>query len=206
MTCEDEINSISLIRPWNDRGLKRIGQTLISLSERKPSWPSSGSPSPRSGTPVPFDLPSGKWARELERVDAGSYIEILVSLTSDNKHATAVRRLRKARELIRHNHLEEALGEARKAVEAIRAEDGTSDTVRQARSKTPRDRDQRERWAFLVEDIFSLLSGAAHDDPGTTEHFVWPGRMSCPGDRYRWPAQQALGTEWPVETQSQRCA
>jgi hypothetical protein len=120
-----------------------------------------------------FDLPSGEWAQELERVDTGSYIEILVPLTSDNEHATAVRRLRKARELIRDNHLEEALGEARKAVEAIRAAEGTLDAVRQARSKHPRDRDQRERWAFLVEDIFSLLSGAAHDDPGTTEHFVW---------------------------------
>ncbi|MCK2238237.1 MULTISPECIES: hypothetical protein [unclassified Crossiella] len=120
-----------------------------------------------------FDLPGGEWAQELERVDVGSYVEILVPLTSDNEHATAVRRLRKARELIRDNHLEEALGETRKAVEAIRAADGTPDTVRQARSKSPRDRDQRERWAFLVEDIFSLLSGAAHDDPGTTEHFVW---------------------------------
>ncbi|WP_208720294.1 hypothetical protein [Amycolatopsis circi] len=120
-----------------------------------------------------FDLPSGEWAQELEGVDVGSYVEILVPLTSDNEHATAVRRLRKARELIRDNHLEEALGETRKAVEAIRAADGTPATVRQARSKSPRDRDQRERWAFLVEDIFSLLSGAAHDDPGTTEHFVW---------------------------------
>ena len=120
-----------------------------------------------------FDLPSGEWAQELERVDAGSYIEILVPLTSDNEHATAVRRLRKARKLIGDNHLEEALGEARKAVEAIRVAEGTLDTVRQAGSKHPRDRDQRERWAYFVEDAFSLLSGAAHDDPGTTEHFVW---------------------------------
>lgn len=120
-----------------------------------------------------FDLPSGEWAQELERVDAGSYVEILVPLTSDNEHANAVRRLRKARELLRDNHLEEALGETRKALEAIRAAECTPHTVQQARAKAPRDRDQRERWAFFVEDVFSLLSGAAHDDPGTTEHFVW---------------------------------
>lgn len=134
-----------------------------------------GDPAQLAGGPgeLGFDVPSGEWARELERVDAGSYLEILVPLTSDNEHATGVRRLRKARELIRHNHLEEALGEARKTVEAIRAAESTSDTVRQAGSKARRDRDQRERWAFLVEDVFSLLSGAAHDDPGTTEHFVW---------------------------------
>lgn len=120
-----------------------------------------------------FDLPSGEWAQELERVDAGSYIEILVPLNSDNEHATGVRRLRQARELIRHNQVEDALGEARKAVEAVRAAESTSDTVRQAGSKARRDRDQRERWAFLVEDVFSLLSGAAHDDPDTTEYFVW---------------------------------
>ncbi|WP_146175050.1 hypothetical protein [Umezawaea tangerina] len=120
-----------------------------------------------------FDLLSGEWAQELERVDAGSYLEILVPLTKDKDHATAVRRLRKARELVRDNHLEEALGETRKVIEAIRAADGTLDIARQARPKPPRDRDQRERWAFLAEDLFSLLSGAAHDDPGTTEHFVW---------------------------------
>ncbi|WP_433270669.1 hypothetical protein ACQPZF_10430 [Actinosynnema sp. CS-041913] len=61
----------------------------------------------------------------------------------------------------------QALGEARKAVETIRAAESTSDN-----SKARRDRDQCERWAFLVEDVFFLLSRAAHDDPGTTEHFV----------------------------------
>jgi hypothetical protein len=35
------------------------------------------------------------------------------------------------------------------------------------------ERDQPERWALMVEDLFSLLSGASHDDPGTTEFFEW---------------------------------
>jgi predicted pyridoxine 5'-phosphate oxidase superfamily flavin-nucleotide-binding protein len=120
-----------------------------------------------------FALPAGEWLQELERVDAATYVEILVPLTSNTEHANAVRRLRNARTLIQDDRVEEALAEARKTLEFVRKAGGTAQIVQQAAAKKPRDRDLRERWAYLVEDIFSLLSGAAHDDQGTTEHFTW---------------------------------
>lgn len=120
-----------------------------------------------------FALPASEWLQELERVDAATYVEILVPLTSNTEHANAVRRLRNARTLIQDDRFEEALAEARKALEFVRKVGGTVQIVQQATAKKPRDRDLRERWAYLVEDVFSLLSGAAHDDQGTTEHFTW---------------------------------
>ncbi|WP_143271416.1 hypothetical protein [Amycolatopsis echigonensis] len=120
-----------------------------------------------------FALSAGEWLQGLERVDAATYIEILVPLSSSAEHANAARRLRNARALIQDDRVEEALAETRKALEFVRKAGGTLQIVQQARSKSPRDRDLPERWAFLVEDTFSLLSGAAHDDQGTTEHFMW---------------------------------
>ncbi|WP_328647144.1 hypothetical protein OHS58_03790 [Amycolatopsis sp. NBC_00348] len=120
-----------------------------------------------------FAIPAGEWLQGLERVDAAAYVEILVPLTSNTEHANAVRRLRNARTLIQDDRVEEALAEARKALEFVRKTGGTLQIVQQAKGKNPRDRDLRERWAYFVEDTFSLLSGAAHDDQGTTEHFTW---------------------------------
>src|SRR5207245_8734677 len=67
-----------------------------------------------------FAIQSGEWAEALERVDAGSYVELLVPLPANRQHANAVRRLRSARDLVRDNKIEEALGESRKAVEKVR--------------------------------------------------------------------------------------
>lgn len=120
-----------------------------------------------------FALSAGEWLQELDRVDAATYVEILIPVTSNPEHANAARRLRNARTLIQNDCAEEALAEARKALEFVRKAEGTLNIAQQAKDKTPRDRDLRERWAYLVEDIFSLLSGAAHDDQGTTEHFKW---------------------------------
>ena len=120
-----------------------------------------------------FALAAGEWLQELERVDAATYVEILVPLTSGADQANAARRLRNARALIQEGRVEEALSEARKALEFVRTAEGTRQIVQQAAGKSSRARDLRERWAYLVEDTFSLLSGAAHDDRGTTEHFDW---------------------------------
>jgi len=127
-----------------------------------------------------FALSAGEWPQELDRVDAATYVEILIPVTSNPEHANAARRLRNARTLIQNDCAEEALAEARKALEFVRKAEGTLKIAQQAKDKTPRDRDLRERWAYLVEDIFSLLSGAAHDDQGTTEHFKWTRAVLSP--------------------------
>jgi hypothetical protein len=120
-----------------------------------------------------ISIQSGEWAEALERVDGGSYVELLVPLPANQELATAVRRLRKARELMRADKVEEALGEIRKAVERVRTAGGTLKLATAAVKKDTRQRTKEERWALYVESIFALLSGAVHDDEGTTEHFVW---------------------------------
>jgi hypothetical protein len=120
-----------------------------------------------------FSIQSGEWAEALERVDAGSFVELLVPLPTNKQLANSVRRLRKARELMRSDKVEEALGEARKAVEKVRKTYGTGKLAAAAGKKDARQHTKEERWAIYVESVFSLLSGAVHDDEGTTEHFVW---------------------------------
>lgn len=120
-----------------------------------------------------FSITSGEWLRAWEQVDAGSFMEVLVPLPEAPEYAKAVGRVRAARKLIQGDHLEEALGEARKAVEAVRAAYKTSNLAAAAKDKPRKERDKDERWALLVEDLFGLVSGAAHDDPDLSEHFEW---------------------------------
>jgi hypothetical protein len=82
--------------------------------------------------------------------------------------AGAVARLREARQLLLDDKYAPALGEARKALEPVRL--STRTAFRSARAKTdPHQRNLDERFAMLTEEIFSLLSGAAHDDPVTKD-------------------------------------
>jgi hypothetical protein len=126
----------------------------------------------RSSATEQFDIQPGEWAQALERADAGSYVELLVPLPRNEEYANAVRRLRAARELMRDNKVEEALGETRKALEKVRSAYQTG-KLAAAAAKNARQHTKEERWAVYVESIFSLLSGAVHDDENTTENFTW---------------------------------
>nr|WP_147252762.1 hypothetical protein [Micromonospora provocatoris] len=134
----------------------------------------------RLGNDLRFDLGGGEWGQLLQDVDRGGFIEVVVPISGGTEDETAVRRLTTARGLLGEGKIEEALGEARKALEVARAWYGTAKTVRewekkakeareQGASPDPRKRTLDERWAFQVEDLFSLLSGAAHDDDVTKE-------------------------------------
>jgi hypothetical protein len=75
---------------------------------------------------------------------------------------------------MREDNVEEALGETRKAVERVRSAYKTRNLAAAAAAKAdPRQHTKEERWALYVESTFSLLSGAVHDDEGTTENFTW---------------------------------
>lgn len=124
-------------------------------------------------TTLSFALSSGEWLKAWEQAAAGSFLEILVPLPGDPDYAKAVGRIATARKLVHGDHLEDALGEARMAIEPVRRAYKTVDVAKAARDKSPRERDKNERWALVVEDLFALLSGAVHDDPDVTEHFVW---------------------------------
>ncbi len=101
-----------------------------------------------------FFIQPGEGADALERADAGSYIELLVPLPANKQHANAVRRLRKARDLMRDDQVEEALGEARKAIERVRKAYQTPKLAASGSAKNPRQHTKDERWAIYVESIF----------------------------------------------------
>jgi hypothetical protein len=59
--------------------------------------------------------------RHLEHVDVGTYIELLVPLTGGADNADVVELLRDARGLLREGAVDSAIGQARKALEPLRA-------------------------------------------------------------------------------------
>jgi hypothetical protein len=109
------------------------------------------------------DISSGEWATELDRVDAATFVEVLVPMPTVTEFVTATRRIREARELLRNNDVDAAMGAARLALEAVRNELGTLKTADGAPAKG-RDRTQEQRNAVLIEAAFGVLSGAMHDD------------------------------------------
>jgi hypothetical protein len=106
---------------------------------------------------------SGEWAPQMERVDAATFVEVLVPMPAAEAYATAARRVREARELLRNNDVDAAMGAARLALEPVRDALGTIAVAAAAPAKV-RDRNQDERLAVLVETAYSLLCGAMHDD------------------------------------------
>ena len=116
-----------------------------------------------------FPITAGEWCSELERVDAGAYVEILVPLPGPDLYVEAVLCLREARQLLRDGKLDSALVAARKALDPVVADARTADLALNARKKSARDRDLPERFAVLVDDLHSVLSGAAHVDEVTED-------------------------------------
>ncbi|GGM22669.1 hypothetical protein ACFFX1_10995 [Dactylosporangium sucinum] len=134
-------------------------------------WTVGGAPTvvtAYNGT-MDFAVPTGEWFTQLDRVDAGALVELLVPMPQAAEHAGAVQRVRKARELLRDNQIDAALGEARKALEPVLAAVRDGGLARTAQDKAARRRLLDERFAVLVENVFSLLSGAAHDDEITKD-------------------------------------
>jgi hypothetical protein len=155
-------------------GLRRTGTLWITLDVTV-TWASPNPDNPlsqRSGQ-LTFDVPSGEWIEELERVDAATHVELLIPITDNAKHAKAAHRIRTARDHLREGQTGAVIGEIRKPLDRIRRENRTRPVAQAALSKDRLDRDQDERWAVFIEALFDLLSGEAHDDPGTTEHFTW---------------------------------
>ncbi|WP_306209550.1 hypothetical protein [Actinoplanes sp. RD1] len=111
---------------------------------------------------------SATWGEQTQRIAAASFIDVLVPMPQNAEMVGAVTRLNEARQLLLDGKYDPALGEARKALEPVRA---AMRTVYQS-GKAKTDAHQRlldERFAMMVEDLFSLLSGAAHDDPVTQD-------------------------------------
>ncbi|WDZ84038.1 hypothetical protein [Micromonospora cathayae] len=119
-----------------------------------------------------FSVGAGEWSEQMENVDAGTFVEVLVSMAGGEDYAGAVALLREARTLLRDNKVDPALLAARKALEVVRASYGTEAVYKEAVKQRPAQRDLRARWAVMVEDLFSTLSGALHND-GVTKDFSY---------------------------------
>ncbi|MET8354932.1 hypothetical protein ABZU69_34670, partial [Micromonospora sp. NPDC005206] len=92
-----------------------------------------------------FDVGAGEWADNLEDIEAGTYVELLVPLADGADYADAVELLRDARGLLREGNLPSAIGQARKALEQVRESYGTQKVFADAVKKTPRQRTLAER-------------------------------------------------------------
>jgi hypothetical protein len=114
-----------------------------------------------------FPVRAGEWGEQLDHVEAGSLIEVLVAMPDDTVLAGAVGRLREARRLLRDGRVDAAVVAARLALEPVLEAARDGGLAKGAAAKAARDRDLDERFAVLVESMFSLVSGAAHDDAVT---------------------------------------
>lgn len=111
------------------------------------------------------------WGELTQRIETASFIDILVPMPRGAEMAGAVARMRDARQLLLDGKIDPALGEARKALEPVRASMRTAFTAAKAKTD-PKQRLLDERFAMFVEETFNLLSGAAHDD-SITKDFVY---------------------------------
>lgn len=97
-------------------------------------------------------------------MDAGAFVELLVPLARGADYTDAVVALCEARDLLRQGKVDPAVVSARRAVEQVRVAYGTQKLFGAAVEKKPRQRTLDERWAFVVEDLFSTMSGAGDKD------------------------------------------
>ncbi|OWV04709.1 hypothetical protein B5D80_19650 [Micromonospora wenchangensis] len=117
-----------------------------------------------------FHVGAGEWSTQVQRVDAGAFIEVLVPMVAGADYSLAWQDLREARTLLHNNEIKPALIAARRALELVRKSEKTLATVkavrrREAADPTPRVEEKRtvaERFAFIAEALFAAQSGAAH--------------------------------------------
>jgi len=120
-----------------------------------------------------LDVHHGVWNTEIEKVDAASFVEVLVPISPIKALADANRLVRAGRELIREGddakHIDGALLSARKALEPVRKKLRTIAVAKSAAGIESRQHTQEQREAVLIEALFAYVSGAMHNDPVTKD-------------------------------------
>jgi hypothetical protein len=138
---------------WLDLRLK-----AVTLAGEPPRLSEAG------GASLAVQVHAGTWAAELEKVSSASYAEILIPVTSDPELSVAAERLRTARALIRRGEFGAVAAELRQALDPVRAIYQTPDVHGPALSKAARQRTEAERFAIVVQALYSWLSAYIHDD------------------------------------------
>lgn len=115
-------------------------------------------------------IPAETWARQLESLGNAVAMEVLVLLPCDSSELQkAVTRVREAKGHIVDGRYEEAIVKARAALDYVRYVNPADSSAQLTKA---RQRTQSQRWSVLVDSLYSLASGANHDDE-VTKDFMW---------------------------------
>jgi len=115
-------------------------------------------------------VPAEAWTRQLEGLGAAVVMEVLVPLPLDGSELQrAIGRIREAKGHIADGKYEEAVIKARAALDHVREVVPADSAAQQTKA---RERSQPQRWSVLVDSLYSLASGANHDDE-VTANFTW---------------------------------
>jgi hypothetical protein len=132
---------------------------------------------------VRYDVPGSRWLELLDQV--GSALAVTVRVPSplsdaapegheahpDASKSAAAGRLRQARIALRDGDYEKCVTSCRLVMDNIAALLPPTPPDVLAKVKT-RERDQHQRWSAIFHDLYSLASGAQHDDE-VTKSFTW---------------------------------
>jgi len=152
-----------------------ISATLSDGAHAMPAW---------VATQARYAVMRGRWLELLDQVGAATTITVRVpspftdaaphgeGLPPDSPSASqAARRLRDARRLLRDGNYEGCVQTCRSVLDNVKALEAPT-PANELKGMNPRDRDQAQRWSALFHDLYSLTSGANHDDD-VTRDFTW---------------------------------
>lgn len=151
-----------------------ITATLSNRDDARPSW---------AATQMRHMVTSPRWLELLDQVGAGATITIRVpspftDATPDETAAPnpasasqAGRRLREARRLLRDGNYEACIQTCRSVLDNLKGL-APPTSITELKAIPHQSRNQTQRWSALFHDLYSLTSGANHDDE-VTRNFTW---------------------------------
>jgi hypothetical protein len=135
-------------------------------------------------TQARYAVTPGRWLELLDQVGAATTITVRApspftdaapdgnALAPDSPSASqAARRLRDARRLLRDGNFEGCVQTCRSVLDNLKAL-AAPGPARELKGTDPQSRDQAQRWSALFHDLYSLTSGANHDDD-VIRDFTW---------------------------------
>jgi hypothetical protein len=132
---------------------------------------------------VRYDVPGSRWLELLDQVGSAVAITVRVpsplsdaaperrEATVDASKSAAAGRLRQARIALRDGDYEKCVTSCRLVLDNLNALLPPTPAHVLVKVK-PRERDQHQRWSSIFHDLYSLASGAQHDDE-VTKSFTW---------------------------------
>jgi hypothetical protein len=135
-------------------------------------------------TQARYAVSASRWSELLDQVGAATTITIRVPspladaapdgnavAPASPSASQAARRLRDARRLLRDGNFEGCVQTCRLALDNLKTL-APPRPVSELKGVNPQSRDQAQRWSVLFHDLYSLTSGANHDDD-VTRDFAW---------------------------------